>query len=234
MELHSFEIMADRKYRNVNKFAPQWSEQGISCLIIMPRGGGKTSIVLNLLTLGYIPYDRAYIYGKTLNQPKYLYLKEYFKELEESIYEETDKKIQVGYFSEDIDNIDLKQLDPKKNNIMIFDDVLNEANQTEIEKVFCNARHYNTQIYYLAQEYFKVPKIIRVNTNFVILGKINSANQLRAIALDQAGDIEYDTFMKYYRSATSGSFNYFIIDKVTNHRYLKYRRNFDEILTEES
>jgi len=59
---------------------------------------------------------------------------------------------------------DPRDLSPEKKNLMVFDDLLLERQNK------CEGRHSNIDCFYLAQNYFKLPRqTIRENANFICL-----------------------------------------------------------------
>ena len=64
---------------------------------------------------------------------------------------------------------DPRELSSEKKNIMVFDDLLLEKQNT-CESYYIRGRHSNVDCFYLAQNYFKLPRqTIRENSNFICL-----------------------------------------------------------------
>ena len=64
---------------------------------------------------------------------------------------------------------DPRELSTEKKNLMIFDDLLLEKQNT-CESYYVRGRHSNVDCFYLAQNYFKLPRqTIRENANFICL-----------------------------------------------------------------
>ena len=61
------------------------------------------------------------------------------------------------------------ELSSEKKNLMVFDDLLLEK-QITCESYYVRGRHSNVDCFYLAQNYFKLPRqTIRENANFICL-----------------------------------------------------------------
>ena len=64
---------------------------------------------------------------------------------------------------------DPTDLSPEKKNLMVFDDLLLEK-QNKCDSYYVRGRHSNVDCFYLAQNYFKLPRqTIRENVNFICL-----------------------------------------------------------------
>ena len=64
---------------------------------------------------------------------------------------------------------DTKELSPEKKHLMVFDDLLLEKQNT-CESLYVRGRHSNIDCYYLAQNYFTLPRqTIKENANFICL-----------------------------------------------------------------
>lgn len=97
------------------------------------------------------------------------------------------------------------RLDKGKKNLVIFDDCVNDKNQTMQKQYYIAGRHNNCSVFYLTQKYFDVPKIIRDNTNIFILFKQpersltmllndldkNNAQQFKLLANDVWNNSDY-------------------------------------------
>ena len=60
--------------------------------------------------------------------------------------------------------------------------------------------------------YFSVPKDVRLNTTHYFIIKINSQKELKNIAINHSGDIDYQHFKKIYSECTKEPFNFLTID----------------------
>lgn len=128
-------------------------------LIVGRSGCGKTNVLLSLLLHpNGLRFTDIYLFSKTLQQPKYQFLKSVLTPLH-----------QVDYFEyEDGSEIPSPKL-IKPYSIIIFDDVIN-CNQNIIRDYFCYGRHFNIDCFYLCQTYSSIPKqLIRDNANFIIV-----------------------------------------------------------------
>ena len=81
-----------------------------------------------------------------------------------------DKSDVVRNFYQSAEDVpDPRELSSEKKNLMIFDDLLLEKRNT-CESYYVRGRHSYVDCFYLAQNYFKLPrKTIRENANFICL-----------------------------------------------------------------
>lgn len=167
----------------------------LRCLLIAPAGSGKTNLLLNILMDDNIwRYDRLYVYSKTVNQPKYQLLKDFFDAIEEETGE------QCAWFFDDTSAvIEPEELDANYKNCMVFDDCQLESQKT-ICKYFVQGRHNNCSVFYCAQSFVELKKsYIRGNSNFIILFKVDKSIlnlfYQQFISLHMSKD-QWDSFLK--------------------------------------
>ena len=74
-----------------------------------------------------------------------------------------------NFFQSAEDVPDPRELSSEKKNLMVFDDLLLDKQNT-CESYYVRGRHSNVDCFYLAQNYFKLPRqTIRENANFICL-----------------------------------------------------------------
>ena len=68
-----------------------------------------------------------------------------------------------------------QDLEKSKTNLIIFDDYVNERNQTVMDSYYTRGRHSSCNCIYVSQSYFQLPRrSIRNNAKTFILFKLNS------------------------------------------------------------
>ena len=77
--------------------------------------------------------------------------------------------MECKFFETAEDVPDPRDLNPQKKNLMIFDDLQLEK-QNKCAAYYIRGRHSNVDCFYLAQNYFKLPRqTIRENAKFICL-----------------------------------------------------------------
>ena len=198
------------------------------------------------------------MFGKSLFQPEYKILKSSFEkklpkevilklfdaknEIKKSgtsvelLIEEISKKraddsdqegIECQFFESADDVPDPAELDMNKNNLMIFDD-LQLTNQNKCEKYYIRGRHSNVDCFYLAQNYYALPRqTIRENANFICMFKQDSKNVNHIYYDHVSADMDKEEFKKFCKYCWSKPNGFIFIDLTSNIDNGKYRSGFD-------
>ena len=142
--------------------------------IIASSGGGKTQLLLNLIsklndTLGHI-----HVVYKA-SEPLYEFLAKSIGDKNITFY----TKLADLPLPNDFPHKDKQQM-------VVFDDCVNDKNQQSIMELFIRGRKIGKSIsmVYLSQSFFKIPKIIRQQFNYLFLLKLSSARDLNLILSD--------------------------------------------------
>lgn len=115
--------------------------------------------------------------------------------------------------------------------LMVFDDLVNETKaQPFIQEWFLRGRKLcgGVSMCYLTQSYFKTPKFVRINCNYILLKKLSSVRDLNLILGDYNLGVSPQELTELYKYATSNHGTLFIdIDAAPENRF---RRNLKEII----
>jgi ABC-type dipeptide/oligopeptide/nickel transport system ATPase component len=188
-------------------------------LIVGNSGSGKTTLVLELLHRMDDTFGNIIICTKNADEPLYKFLRTKIKAEQLQVYE-------------GIDNIpDLDSFDPELQHLIVFDDLVLEKDQTTIEQYFIRSRKIakGVSCIYLTQSYFKTPKTIRLNSNYIILKKLSSTRDLNMIMNDFSLGIEKEVLIKMYKFCTEEKSNFLFID-IDAPLENRFRKNFLDII----
>lgn len=205
----------------VNNRHSELLPNSIRCLVCGPSGCGKTNLLLTLLLepKGLV-FENIYLYSKSLNQPKYVFLSKVFSRVPEVNFFTFSDKTEVTTPEETLNN-----------SIIIFDDVSME-DQEPIRLHFSMGRHKGLDCFYLCQTYSKIPKqLVRDNANFIILFKQDEMNLKHAYDDHVNTDMSWDTFLNMCRACWNKKYGFLVINKDAEmNTGGRYRRGFDEFI----
>jgi len=252
MEVKDLSWDENTSKRNNNPLLPR----SIRGLIVGKSGCGKTTLLHNLLVRpGWLDYDNLQVFGRSLFQPEYKILEKAFKEkltkeaigglyenkeeimrcnvspafvieeMAKKIGEKSDMTCQFFESSEDVP--DPRDLSRNKKNLMIFDDLQLEK-QNKCETYYIRGRHSNVDCFYLAQNYFKLPRqTIRENANFICLFPQDLKN-ITHIYHDHVGeDMPMEEFRNLCKIVWKRPHGFLVIDSTSSADNGKYRCGLD-------
>ena len=90
-------------------------------------------------------------------------------------------------------------------------------------------RHNNTQVFYISQTYFKIPKsTIRENSNLLILFKLNDIDIKKIHEQIVSSDMDIDTFKRFCKKVWDKKHKFMVIDRFNDDINWKYRDGFEK------
>ena len=184
-------------------------------LIVGASGSGKTQTLLTLIANMRDTFQTVHISTANRDEPLYNYLVQEFKQMD---------GFSIGEGSGSLPPLD--ELDKKKSNLVVIDDLVTSKNQTMMETYFVRCRKLNCSVIYISQSFYAVPKMIRNNLSYLIIKQVSSAKNLTMICRE-CGGLSRDVIQGMYSDATSTKGGFLMIDCETSDAN-KYRRNFDE------
>src|SRR5438093_1766068 len=106
-----------------------------------------------------------------------------------------------------------EHLTKAKKNLIIFDDVINALNQKTMSEYYSRSRHNSCNCIYLSQSYFDLPRLIRLNSNFLIIFKLSKRN-LNDVYNSAVGTMmEKNNFISMAENLWSRKYTYIAINK---------------------
>lgn len=220
--INFYEVMP-KKYIKKTK-NPHYEKHFIKIPLIMiiagSTGSMKTNTVLNIIHQMAETFTKIVIITRNADEPLYNYLKD--KAVEIEIYEGI-------HHMPDLDT----DFDPKVNNLVIFDDLVLERNQTAIEEYAIRCRKRQVSMIYLTQDWYRTPPTIRKNINYLILKKIPKMDDLNRILRDYSLGVTKEHLQALYQYACKGKdskdkTNFFMIDMEADEDK-RFRKNFKPI-----
>ena len=203
-------------------------------LIIGPSGSGKTNTLLHLIN-NLDPIDKIYLYAKDIHEPKYEYLINKREQAGIKYLNDPHAFIEYSNDMDDVlDNINNYNKNRDKKVLIVFDDMIADIEYNKnfkriIKELFYRARKINVLIVFITQSYFRALKDARLNSMHYILMKIGNKKELKRIAEEKSGHLDYKDFLKIYNHCTKESYSFMLIDTRPT-ATIPFKKNFDEPL----
>ena len=204
-------------------------------LITGPSGSGKTNTLLHLISK-FHPIDKIYLYAKNADEKKYQYLIN--KREQVGIKNLNDPHAFIEYsndMNDVLENINNYSKNRDKKVLIIFDDMIADIMGSEkfkaiVKELFIRCRKLNISIVFIMQSYFKTPKDARLNSTHYILMKISNKKELKSIAEENSGHLDFIDFLKIYNSFMK-PYSFMIVDTRPTAR-ITFKKNIDEPITD--
>ena len=201
-------------------------------LIIGPSGSGKTNILLHLIN-NLCPIDKIYLYAKDIHKSKYEYLIN--KKEQAGIKNLNDPHAFIEYsddMSDVLDDINNYNKNRDKKVLIVFDDMIADIEYNRnfkriIKELFYRARKINVSIVFITQSCFRALKDARLNSTHYILMRIGNKKELKRIAEEKLGHLDYKDFFKMYNYCTKDPYSFMTID-TTPTATIQFKKNFNE------
>jgi hypothetical protein len=169
--------------------------------IVAPSGSGKTNFLVNLIALfsqGKGTFADITIITRNKDEPLYKWL------------ELKCDQIQVKEGMENIPSLD--KMDKDVNHLVVFDDLVLAKDQSRIENYYIRARKLNCSVIYLSQSYYRIPKIIRNNCNYMVILKLSGNREVNMILSEFGLGVTKEKLLEIYKEATAEKFQPLVID----------------------
>ena len=201
-------------------------------LIIEPSGSGKTNTLLHLIN-NLHPTDKIYLYAKDIHEPKYEYL---ISKREQAGIKNLNDPQAFTEYSDDmndvLDDINNYNKNRDKKVLIVFDDMTADIEYNKnfkriIKELFYRARKINVSIVFITQSYFRALKDARLNSTHYTLMKIGNKKELKRIAEEKSGHLDYQDFLKMYNYCKEEPYSFMLIDTRPT-ASVTFKKNFDE------
>ena len=130
-------------------------------------------------------------------------------------------KIYTIEYSDDmndvLDDINDYNKNRDKKVLIVFDDMIADIKYNEnfkriIKELFYRARKINVSIVFITQSYLRALKDDRLNSSHYIIMKINNKKELKRIAEEKSGHLDYKDFLKKYNYCTEEPYSFMLIN----------------------
>ena len=227
----------------------------LRCCLIGKSSAGKTTLLLHmLLEDGILDWDNLILCGKSHHQLQYKVLiaglaKGFNKSQIRALFEQQKRIDEFGGVDKflqhyegvckgtdltfkiisDLDELpDPSELDAKRKNILILDDVMTSPKQHKAQAYFCRGRHSNCSVFFIAQNYFRLNRsTIRENSNLFIFFSQDRKNLIHIYqdhcSEDELSFSQFSSFCN--RVWRSGRRNFVVLDTTRQSECGKFRKN---------
>ena len=200
-----------------NKSSSERNDWPFRMLIIGPSVSGKTNTLLHLIN-NLHPIDKIYLYAKDIDYKKYQFLIN--KREQAGLKNLSDPKAFIEYsndMSDALDDIKNYNKIRDKKVLIAFDDMISDIEYNKdfkkiIKELFYRGRKINISLVFITQSYFRALKDIRLNITHYILMKICNKRELKRIAEENSGHLDYKEFLKIYNYCTREPYSFMMID----------------------
>lgn len=194
---------------------PNYNSHGINVpfrmLIAAPSGSGKTNMLCNLVHIMNKTFHEIIICVKSADEPLYEMLDSRLKGLVQ-IHESGEVPAITKYSIKDENTGKLKRID-KKQRLIVFDDLILDKKANNMAKeYYIKARKLGFSMVYIGQSFFQIPKMIRDNCQYFILGKNLLKKDLRLILTCFPSELKLDDFVDLYNQMTEEPMSCVLID----------------------
>ena len=131
-----------------------------------------------------------------------------------------------------LDDINNYNKNRDKKLLIVFDDMIADIEYNKnfkriIKELFYRACKINLSIVFITQSYCRALKDARLNSTHFILMKIGNKKELKSIAEEKSGNLDYKDFLKIYNYFTKEPYSFMTIDARPT-TAIPFKKNFDE------
>ena len=170
----------------------------LRCVFASPSGSGKSNTMLYMIGLLNKCFTKIVICTKE----------------DETLYDHLKDTISGVEIRLNGDVPSTTEYDSETSKLIVFDDLVLEGRkvQNQIAQFYIRGRKLGWSMCYLSQIYYGIPKSIRVNAQYCILGRHLTKKDLNLIVREYEGDLAADDLISIYKHTTAESLSTLMID----------------------
>ena len=96
--------------------------------------------------------------------------------------------------------------------LIVWDDLVLSKNLAMVEQYYIRARKLNVSCIFISQSFFRIPKIIRNNCNYMVILKLSGQREVNIILSEFGLGVTKEQLLKIYDYATKEKFSPLVID----------------------
>jgi len=187
-----------------------------------PSGSGKSNMIVNLIELfskGEGTFSTIELFCRCKDEPLYQFL--------------SDKTKGAIKIYEDLTELkNINTYDKTENHLVVFDDLVLTKDQSKISEFFLRGRKQGISLIYLSQSYYAIPKMIRMNSNYLVILRLGQKRNLNMILSELSLGVTKEQLIKIYGFATKNKFDVLLVDLDQADINKKFRKNFLDIIND--
>ena len=198
-------------------------ETGLSklfrAIVLGPSMSGKTNMIFDLLKKSPAIYTHVHVIARNADQPIFDYLKERLVG-HITFYDPQEPPPTVDQIKEN--GLQLVVIDDYSNDKMLQKNVFSHY--------FTRGRHKGLSTIFLSHSYFATDKMIRLNSEYVMILRANSKRDLKMVLHDfPIRGVDENGLFRAYQEATAQRGQFLKIDGVQQKLYKNWTGSFDWI-----
>ena len=188
-------------------------------ILIGSSGAGKTNLLMNIIVAMPNTFNHIFIYTKA-TEPLYDFLT---TQLSSDL-------LTISYDLDDLRNFAEKNYYGQT--LLVVDDMCLEKDQECISELFVRGRKLagGISLLYLSQSYYKIPKTIRLQSDYIFILKVGAVKDLNLILSEYSLQATKQQLKCMYKYCCGSGFGNFFLTDLKNTQDKTYRKNFREFL----
>ncbi len=186
--------------------------------VVAPSGSGKTNFLINLIHLfstGDGTFQSIHIITKNSDELLYKWI--------------TSKCPSIVIKEGLVNTPKLDDFDKDLNHLVVWDDLVLSKDLSMVENYYIRARKLNCSCIFISQLFYKIPKMIRSNCNYMILLKLSGQRDANLILSEFSLGVNKDELLEIYKYATAEKFSPLVID-LEEESDKRFRKGLTEII----
>lgn len=186
------------KYHN-----PHFSTHGINipfrAVVCASSGSGKSNLVLNLLQQMNGTFNDVYLFCREKSEPLYEHLENSMKNPRTG---KPNPHLHIFEGLEEMNGWNLNtHFEEHGQTLIVIDDMCNEKDQRQVCELYIRGRKLGrgVSLLYMSQSWFLVPRVVRLQSNLIILRRLGSSRDVSMILREVSLGVTIEELLDLYQ-----------------------------------